>query len=158
MEKSIYIGEYKFDYCSEIKPQKDAEGVIIQYNPKDKYNNVKNLPLNKHGHKLFCKFSVSEISSKSGVYALFIDDDNIPIYIGRASNLKKRWSFQQYGSISPKNCFKGGQSTNCKINAFICNCVLNGHIIKLFCLATDKYIEIEKELIEWIKPKLNGRE
>lgn len=35
-------------------------------------------------------------------------------YIGETDNLEKQFR-QGYGNISPRNCFKGGQSTNYKM-------------------------------------------
>lgn len=31
-------------------------------------------------------------------------------------DLAQRWGSQGYGAISPANCYRGGQSTNCRIN------------------------------------------
>ena len=105
--------DYVFDYIDEIKPERDIDGNIITYNPKERYAKKSAVNLNKYGNLDFCRFTVNNLPAKSGVYALYEDD--ILIYIGRAKNLSIRWGKMNYGSISPKNCYVGGQSTNCKV-------------------------------------------
>lgn len=87
-----------------------------------------------------------------GVYALFLNEELM--YIGQCEDFGKRYN-QGYGQISPRNCFVGGQSTNCKINKFIFDSTRKGEIIKLYFLETNSYDKIESELIELYKPILN---
>lgn len=37
-------------------------------------------------------------------------------YVGETTDLEQRWGATGYGQISPRNCFVGGQDTNCRIN------------------------------------------
>ena len=48
-----------------------------------------------------------------------------------------------YGNISPSNCFKGGQETNCRINALIYATVSRGERVHLWFHATADYKELE---------------
>lgn len=81
------------------------------------------LPLNRYGKNSFCKFRVSRDTDgdiktllMNGVY-LFVVEDEVK-YLGKTTQtFKKRFGGTGYGSISPRNCFVGGQSTNCKLNA-----------------------------------------
>ena len=40
------------------------------------------------------------------------------IYIGETAGLRQRFNMG-YGNISPRNCYVGGQSTNCKMNKIV---------------------------------------
>ena len=101
MEKGacVKIGNYIFICVGEIIPDK-KNGAIYGYNPKDNYTK-KLLPLNPYGNKTFCRFTISGLPKEAGAYAVFIDGNNKPVYIGRTVNLKKRWSYCNYGAISP---------------------------------------------------------
>ena len=147
------INGYTFNYICEINPQKDEFDKIKTYNPREKYNNQKNLALNEYGDSDFCIFDVETDITNSGVYVLFFGEELV--YIGQAKNFKKRWSRTNYGSISPRNCFVGGQSTNCHINSAICAQSKKGTHIYLFFYSTKKYDEVERELIDKLTPELN---
>ena len=63
-----------------------------------------------------------------------------------------------YGTISPKNCFKDGQSTNCKINNLVTQ-YKDDVVLKILVLEDDKKIEkLEIELIEKHRPEWNGKQ
>ncbi len=136
---------FDFDYVDEIMPKKGLDGNIITYNPKDRYNKKSTTNLNKYGNLNFCCFSVNNLPAKSGVYALY-EDDNL-VYIGRAKNLYVRWGKTNYGSISPKNCYVGGQSTNCKVNNYIYEAAKAGKKLELYIYVTQDYIQVEKQLL-----------
>jgi hypothetical protein len=61
----------------------------------------------------FCKFTVPRRYQTSGAYALTADGELR--YIGERANLAARFN-AGYGNISPKNCYRGGQETNCHLN------------------------------------------
>lgn len=143
----IHLNSYSFIYHSSIAPLKDFNGKLIEYNPAYRYSNKKNLRKNVFGNNTFCKFSIEKLPKGSGVYAIFIDDETKPMYIGKAANLANRWSRRNYASISPRNCYVGGQSTNCHINSEILKEYKAGHEIKLYILETDDYSKIESVLI-----------
>jgi hypothetical protein len=86
-----------------------------------------------------------------GVYILTVNGE--PYYVGECENLSKRYN-TGYGQISTRNCFKGGQSTNCRINKLIFEAYNNSSKVELWFLKTDRHKEIEAELI----PIMNVRE
>ena len=139
------ISFYFFIYIDEIKPERDVDGNIITYNPKDRYAKKGAVNLNKYGNLDFCRFILNNLPAKSGVYALY--EDEILVYIGRAKNLSIRWGKMNYGSISPKNCYVGGQSTNCKVNNYIYEATKSGKKLKLYIYETQNYIQVEKHLL-----------
>ena len=80
-------------------------------------------------------------------------DDSIK-YIGQCDNLSKRWNMG-YGNISPKNCFVGGQSTNCRVNNLILDAFNANYLIKLFFHKTDELDVVEDDLINYLNPEWN---
>jgi hypothetical protein len=52
-----------------------------------------------------------------------------------------------YGNISPRNCFKGGQETNCRINNLIYETAKEGVSISLWFLNTQDHKSVEGELL-----------
>lgn len=112
--------------------------------------------LNPNGDKNYCIFKVNlrDFDYKTGVYAYTLNDDIV--YIGRSNEpFLKRFSSTGYTKISPKNCYKDGQSTNCKINSFINS---NFEEIKLYIAPINENInQIETKLIKSIKPILNEK-
>jgi hypothetical protein len=85
--------------------------------------------------------------------------DGEPVYAGECANLAMRWGSTQYGSISPKNCFKGGQSTNCRINNKILLGALNGAALALWFAyfegSTGARQSAETQLIQALRPPWN---
>ncbi len=150
-DKTITLNNYIFKFVNILNPECDLNGKIISYSPQERYNNKKQLPLNKNGEGSFCKFKLA-IEPISGVY-LWVADNQI-IYIGEASNLSKRFNMG-YGNISPKNCFKNGQSTNCKMNKIVKEYYEKNILIEIYAYYTKEYKKIEKELIIKYSPKFN---
>jgi hypothetical protein len=72
--------------------------------------------LNKNGDKKYCHFNVPSVSrDEKGLYFYKIGDKIK--YVGRClTNFKDRIN-KNYGKITPTNCYKTGQSTNCHLNA-----------------------------------------
>lgn len=147
MEYYKKILGYKFIFVQEIQAEKDSEGVIIKNYPQDTYKNSKNLPLHKYGSGGFCRFKIDnyeDFAGKSGVYALYFNEQLK--YIGECEDLVQRFNVG-YGHISPKNCYKGGQSTNCKINKAILSALENSKKVFIYFCCSDNFIEIEKEIL-----------
>lgn len=118
-----------------------------------KYLNIKKLELNRYGDSIFCKFNIENKYKKlKGLYCFAINDRIV--YIGRCTdNYGKRINYG-YGNISPRNCFIGGQSTNCRINAEI-----KKHQVAIrfgiYILANNEDIcSLEKEIIQQNKEAL----
>jgi hypothetical protein len=60
-----------------------------------------------------------------------------------------------YGIISPRNCFIGGQETNCRLNNLILLAARGGAKLSLWFLPTDEYKGVEHELRASEKPEWN---
>ncbi len=150
------FNEYPFRFIAQIKPERNSSGLVIEEFPQSKYKNVKNLPLNRHGQGPFCYFKLKEKIYESGIYALIINAT--PVYIGICNNLHERFGSRGYGKIHPRNCFKGGQSTNCHINNKILTAIKTEMEIELWFLPVNDLAErkhLEEKLIRFLKPAWN---
>lgn len=151
--KTKKLLEYDFKFIQKIEPVVDKDGNIKEFQPQNKYKNDKNLELNKYGEGSFCKFSINPIwSGVSGVYAFFINTELV--YTGQCIDFAKRFN-QGYGYISARNCFAGGQSTNCKINKLVLNSVKENKDVELYFLITNNYDKIERDIINNYNPPYN---
>lgn len=149
----MQINNWEFDYICNISPKSDLRGSPIEFFPQERYENKKNLPLNKYGQGPFCKFTIDrKYARKSGVYVIIIDE-NIQ-YVGECDDFHKRFGMG-YGNISPRNCFEGGQLTNCRVNSDILKMIKTGREIQLYFLETKDRFEIEHQLIKKLKPVWN---
>ena len=98
------------------------------------------------------KFAGENISDTSGVYAFKVGEELR--YIGRCRDSIRKRVNQGYGKIHAKNCYRDGQSTNCRINALITK--EKGAVSFWFCeLASDKTKTAESCLIAEYNPKWN---
>lgn len=139
------IDSYKFEKICIISPECGSNGLGKEFIPQGRYRNDKGLPLNKYGSGPFCKFKIPNNFNKSGVYAIVVE--GVVKYIGECLNLSSRFNMG-YGNISPRNCFVGGQETNCRINSLIYNHARQGKNIALWFFHTENYKSIEHELRE----------
>ncbi|MDD2476893.1 MAG: GIY-YIG nuclease family protein [Dysgonamonadaceae bacterium] len=149
--KTLRVFGYEFCYIQQLIPDCDVSGSIIKYYPQNEYDNKKGLLLSHFGKGAFCRFSINA-GDCPGVY-LWVVDDSI-IYIGETENLKKRFNMG-YGRIAPRNCYIGGQSTNCKMNKVILNLYEQGKTVSLYFYNTTDYKRIELELLRKIDTKYN---
>ncbi len=145
------IGKYDFEYIETIEPIRE-NSVIAVFEPQSKYKNVKKLSIHEFGRGNFCKFKLQNAKDVSGVYAWIINNE--VIYIGEAVNFRKRFNMG-YGIISPRNCFEGGQKTNCKMNNVVYKTYKNGQQIEIYFFETKDYKAVEKELLLNITTKYN---
>ena len=64
-----------------------------------------------------------------------------------------------YGTISPRNCFKGGQETNCRINNLILLTSKSGIELALWFYEIEggkqERVAVERELVQALKPTWN---
>lgn len=146
------IGAYKFNYICAIEPERNLDGTVKSYKPQTRYENKKNVPLNKYGEGPFCKFKIPSNPNVSGVYAVRVEGELR--YIGECLNLSSRFNMG-YGIISPRNCFKGGQETNCRINNLIYKAAKADYKIVLWFIQTKVYKAIEGELRMSQQPEWN---
>ena len=114
----IMLEEYAFKLTAQIKLKIDKFGIPLEYHPAERYENKRSLKLNADGDKSFCHFALEPQKGSgsrlyhAGVYAIVGTSVR---YIGR-TNTSLNQRFNGYRSIQPRNCYEGGQSTNCHIN------------------------------------------
>ena len=152
--KTMTVFGYKFSFLQTIKPLCDDNNNIIKFYPQEKYDNKNNFPLSKYGNGAFCRFSI-EAPQTSGVYLWVVD--NAIIYIGETENLSQRFNIG-YGNISPRNCYVGGQSTNCKMNKIVLELYEQGKIIDLYFYETKDYKSVELDLLRNMKTPYNVKD
>lgn len=145
-------GVYTFYWVCAICPETNETGKIREFMPQDNYENRKGLSLNPYGHGPFCKFRIPSNTRYAGVYILTLDGHEV--YVGECLQLSARYN-SGYGNISPRNCYEGGQRTNCRINNLVYNVARAGKQIELWFLKTPDRKIIEAELIDALHPKWN---
>lgn len=145
---------YDFRYLQDILPQRDEAGNVIKYYPQNDYYNKQNLPLSYYGKGAFCRFSI-KAEDCPGVY-LWVVNEKI-IYIGETAGLRKRFNMG-YGNISPRNCYVGGQSTNCKMNKVVLNLYEQGKVVNLYFYKTTYYKSVELDLLRKINTMYNNKD
>jgi hypothetical protein len=148
----LKINNYQFNFVCNITPELDIYNNPKKFFPQERYDNKKNLKLNNYGKGPFCKFSIDKKYSKTGVYVILVND--LIEYVGECDNLFKRFGMG-YGNISPRNCFEGGQLTNCRINSKISSLLNSNHEIHLYFFETNQRFKIEHELIIRNNPSWN---
>lgn len=134
---------FNFAFVADIVPQRTTEDAIHALLPQARYANARGDPLNRYGAGPFCKFTIPRSYHHSGVY-LILAGDHLK-YVGECANLTARFN-AGYGNISPKNCFKGGQETNCRLNNLIYIATTGGEPLTLWFHATADYKTIEATL------------
>ncbi|MCP3867758.1 MAG: GIY-YIG nuclease family protein [Gammaproteobacteria bacterium] len=143
----------EFQFICVIEPVRNSQGSLEKFWPHQRYENVHGLSLNKYGAGPFCRFDVPNARLEEGVYAVTLDGG--VVYIGESKNLSSRWGSAGYGAIQPRNCFEGGQSTNCKVNNLILQSVESGKVVELWFLAIRDRKGVEANLIRLFHPDWN---
>jgi hypothetical protein len=146
------LGNYEFEHVCDIEPVRETDGTLRQHMPQGRYKNARNLPLNRYGSGPFCKFGIPNRFQVSGVYVLTVDEELR--YVGECANLSARFN-AGYGNISPKNCFKGGQETNCRLNNLLYAAFLAGQRITLWFFGTADYKSVEAAMRRTLNPTWN---
>jgi hypothetical protein len=146
------IGGYDFRYICTLDPERELNGTILTFMPQARFVNTNGLALNKYGNGPFCKFKIPRNLEYPGVYVLM--EANDIKYIGECVALSSRYNMG-YGNISPRNCFVGGQETNCRINNLILQQIIAGSKISLWFLSTSNHKSIESQLRVSLSPSWN---
>ena len=125
--------------------------LLLKQNEDDFYKRF----LNKYGDAVYSRFWLANSHDfmKKGVYFYLLNDKIV--YVGRCKdNMKKRIN-SGYGKVAPKNCFKDGQSTNCRLNSLITK--EKGEVSLQLCALNDdaEIEELEKMLIHELNPIWN---
>jgi hypothetical protein len=148
----MIVEGYSFEWVAEIAPVRASDGSINTYLPQDRYQNERGLALNRYGAGPFCKFSIPWSFAKAGVYLIVVS--GAIRYVGECANLSSRFNMG-YGNISPRNCFKGGQETNCRLNALIYEGSSRGERIELWFHPTEDYKRAEAILRARLRAEWN---
>jgi len=111
--------------------------------------------LHSNGDTSFCKFKLKDTNynHKKGLYLYHTNEIK---YIGKATETFQKRINSNYGNISPKNCYKSGRPTNCRINHLINE---NQSIQLYLCVLTEKsndeISQLETKLIQRYNPPWN---
>ena len=152
-KQSVEIEGFRFEFVQELEPERDETGKIKEFRPQSHYKNKATCKLHDHGKGSFCEFTVCPTcKGRSGVYALFCGEKLL--YVGKCIDLYKRFR-NGYGHIAPKNCYKGGRSTNCRVNKMILEECGKGKRITCFFHETSKYGAVETTLLETLDTPWN---
>jgi hypothetical protein len=152
-EQAINLEGFEFELVETLSPVRDGFGKIVERRPQDSFAKRYSAAFNKHGDGEFCKFRIGVPKGLIGVYALVVGGSIR--YIGECEDLGKRFD-TGYGHISPRNCFIGGQSTNCKINRYVLELSKADKKVDLYFHKTEVRIAVEKQLIASLSPPWNG--
>ncbi len=152
MTTQLNIHEYSFAYVCLISPVKITNGEAQHFFPQERYANTRNLQLHKYGNGPFCQLKIPCNLSSPGVYLITFYEDIV--YIGECQDLSSRFN-AGYGNISPRNCFEGGQRTNCRINSLLLQATEENRQIKLWFYQTQNRKEVESKLIFRLRPTWN---
>ena len=136
-----------------IEPKRDGGKIILDC-PHLRYSNQRGLALHSYGAGPFCKFSISDSYHRAGVYVLVVEGR--AMYVGETEDLSRRYN-SGYGTISPRNCYVGGQSTNCRINALILAATKSTAPVYLWFTPTAGYKQLEREMIQSLQPNWNRK-
>lgn len=152
MRPPIDIGGYSLHFVGEIEPERDGSGAVLEFMPQQRYKKRCCQELNRYGTGPFCRYRIPNDRHQEGTYAVTLGGE--VVYVGKCRDLTKRHNMG-YGQISPKNCYRGGQETNCRINSLILQCAKSGKPLGLWFLPTPDSSRIEAKLIESFSPSWN---
>jgi hypothetical protein len=148
-----------FEHLGEIDPAKDEDGQYLSLSPQARFKGASTSRLHAYGKGPFCRFVIARGRHNPGLYVLTCAD--YPVYAGECADVGRRWGAGGYGGISPRNCFVGGQATNCRVNAAILAEVQGGQRIDLwfvvFSGSREERKAAEEQLIQALNPPWNVR-
>lgn len=149
---NLDLAGHDFAFMVPLIPESNVQRAIQELYPQERYAKRDAILLHKHGHGAFCRFRVSVPRGLVGVYALVVNGRIC--YIGECEDLGKRFNMG-YGNISPRNCYVGGQVTNCKINRRVLEVSKSGRSVNLYFHPTSSRRQVEKQLITQFSPPWN---
>jgi hypothetical protein len=149
----ILLAGHGFNIVGPLTLARSGNG-FFEYQPHTRYQRYGVEPLNPYGLGPFCKFKVDGLPAGPGLYVFVVD--GVPVYVGKTVNFKGRMGPVNYGLISPKNCYRTGQSTNCKINSRVLEAVKAGRYVAVYVHQTSN-LDLEDVVIGTVQPRWNGR-
>jgi hypothetical protein len=154
---TVVLVGIEFALVGELDPDRDANGQPLEFMPQAAYAKAATTRLNPHGEGPFCRLRIAQKVREPGVYAIL--SGGKVRYIGIADDLAERWGPRGYGAIHPRNCYVGGQPTNCKINGTVLREVKAGKRLHLyFARVLEDRRQVEAQLVAALRPPLNGRQ
>jgi hypothetical protein len=138
------FGAYEYEFVCKIEPERDEYNEIKLFMPQDDYLKRELSKLHAYGSGPFCRFRIPTTIRFEGVYILTVDE--VPYYVGECVDLSKRYNVG-YGQNSPRNCYAGGQATNCRLNNLIYQATTLSQQIDLWFLETTERHAVERTLI-----------
>lgn len=144
----------EFDFIDIVTIEQNGSGQIDLKMPQSRYDKSDDTPVHQYGWGPFCKFyaDTTDYQGESGVYIFTVNYQIV--YVGETVDIHRRIQ-AGYSNISPKNCFEGGQHTNCRINNAILEAIRNQEQIALWALVTKDRKQQEAELINNCAPEWN---
>ena len=155
LSEVTHLLDYSFVHAAVIEPDKGDDGAPLEFMPQSRYYLAETTHLNRYGAGPFCRFAMKDLPPTSGIYALTID--GVLAYVGIANNLAQRWGPQGFATVSPRNCYVRGQSTNCKVNNGILLAAREGRRVDLWMYETSEGAPVEAELIRELDPPWNSQ-
>jgi len=143
--------DVEFRFAGRIEPKRGGDGAVLVHAPQGRYAKRDTVRLNKYGAGPFCEFRLRGLPRSAGVYVYVLGGK--PVYVGQAVDLDAR--FYAYGRISPKNCYRGGRETNCRMNTLIYDTYASGERIDVYVHVTQDYARLEASMISDLRPKWN---
>lgn len=116
---------------------------VTNLRPQDRFTNRNGYTLSPTHDVYYCSFRVSA-PKKPGIYRIFVDETLV--YIGRAANLHNRLS-TQYGNVSPRHPFSGGQLQKCRTNAKINEALCREANVVVTWEVCDDFVDRERALL-----------
>jgi hypothetical protein len=144
-----------FESAGELEAFRGSDGGVVLDSPHLRFANPRDIRLNPHGLGPFSRLIVPALPDQPGAYAIS-SADQVVLYVGRArDSLRRRWGRGGYAVIDPRNCFVGGQSTNCHINGLITAGLCQGEGYTLSFHTVDPPDDLERRLRSGLRPIWN---
>jgi len=143
----VDIQGYKFSFGSKIDAERDGNGQILTWAPKEKYYKD-DRPLHASGSGPFATLSLGDVPDEIGVYAVLRNAQDVMFVGATKDSFAKRWGKAAgFTSISPSACFKGGEPTFCRVNHSILVELQSGKQMSLWIFPTQDPVSIKKGII-----------
>jgi hypothetical protein len=157
VSNTLVLGDTEFRLIGQIIVDRDAAGAPLEFMPQAAYAKAATTRLNPHGDGPFCRLRIASGIREAGLYAVVVGSE--VRYIGIADDLSERWGPRGYAAIHPRNCYVGGQATNCKVNSRILGEIKIGNVPLLYFAAlAEGRLALEGRLCSQLRPPWNGRQ
>ena len=135
-----------------LEVERDEYGAVSRFQPQAEYENTERLPLNRYGSGSFCRFRVPGDIHRAGVY-LIVASGQLA-YVAECEDFSRRFN-TGYGQISPRDCYKGGEETDCRINQMVLTYAEGGSGIEVYFIETAGRFALEEACIDAYQPPWN---